>query len=361
MTTERQDWGRLDGADVSLFTIRNTQGASLVLSDYGAMAVQMNIPSPQGEIADVILGYDTFSAYRASPTYFGATAGRFGNRLRRGRFMLDGRTYQASCNEGENSLHGGINGFDKRQWSADFDPRGNRVRFALTSPDGDEGFPGTLSATSEYALGDDGTLRIELSATTDRPTLCNMVHHSYFNLAGHGSGTVLDQELKINADFYTPVDDELIITGEVMKVADTPFDFRAARPIGETIDKVANGGAGRVQGSGGYDHNWCLRGEAGRLRPVLQARDPASGRGFELWTNEPGIHFYTGGYLNPSVIGKGGTPYSKFAGFTLETQKFPDGPNLSHVPQSRLDPGETYSHIMEFRFFTKERNGHGRH
>ncbi|WP_368911651.1 aldose epimerase family protein [Taklimakanibacter deserti] len=359
MTTERQDWGALDGQEFSTFTIRNAHGASLVLSDYGATALQMNIPSPTGEIADVILGFDSLKAYRDAPTYFGATVGRFGNRIRRGKFTLDGKAYQASCNEGENSLHGGVNGFDKRKWAAAFDPKGNSVKFALTSPDGDEGFPGKLTATSQYTLTDDGTLRIDLSASTDRPTLCNMVHHSYFNLAGHASGTVLDQELEIHADFYTPVDDELIITGEVMKVAETPFDFRKARRIGQAIDQVANAGAGRVTGSGGYDHNWCLKGEAGRLRPVLWARDPASGRGFELWTTEPGVHFYTGGYLDSSVIGKGGHPYRKFSGFTLETQKFPDGPNLSHVPQSRLDPGEDYHHVMEFRFFTPGRNGHG--
>ncbi|MGE0237074.1 MAG: aldose epimerase family protein [Parvibaculaceae bacterium] len=359
MTTERQDWGTLDGQDISTFTIRNAHGASLVLSDYGATAVQMNIPSPSGAIADVILGFDTLAAYRGTPTYFGATVGRFGNRIRRGRFALDGKTCAVSCNEGENSLHGGVTGFDKRKWAARFDPTGNSVTFSLTSPDGDQGFPGTLTATSQYTLTNDGILRIDLRAATDRPTVCNMVHHSYFNLAGHESGTVLDQELQIHADFYTPVDDELIITGEVVKVAGTPFDFRKPRPIGAAIDQVANAGAGRVQGSGGYDHNWCLAGEPGRLRPVLTARDPASGRGFELWTTEPGVHLYTGGYLDASVIGKGETPYRKFAGFTLETQKFPDGPNLSHVPQSRLDPGDNYHHVMEFRFFTPGRPGHG--
>jgi aldose 1-epimerase len=223
----------------------------------------------------------------------------------------------------------------------------------LTSPDGDLGFPGTLKLRTTYTLEEDQRVRIDMCAVTDKPTLCNITHHSYFNLAGHASGDVLDQELQLYSDFYTPVDDELIITGEVMKVADTPFDFRQPRPIGSRIKELPrNEGAGRIEdGVGGYDHNFCLRGEPGRLRAVAKVRDPRSGRGFELFTTEPGVHFYTGGYLNPSIVGKGGKPYCKFGGFTLETQKFPDGPNLSHVPQSRLDPDQQYHHIFELRFF----------
>ena len=352
--TEQQPWGRAHGHEFSTFTIRNAAGASLALSDFGATALQMIMPAPSGELADIILGFDDIEAYRDTPTYFGATVGRFGNRIRRGRFSLDGRDYRVSCNEGLNSLHGGVNGYDKRKWATAFDPAGNSVKFSLTSPDGDEGFPGELKLTSEYTLTEDNRVRIDMRATTDRPTLCNIVHHGYFNLAGHASGAVLDQELQIYSDFYTPVDDELIITGEVLRVAGTPFDFREPHPIGARIGDVPNGGAGRLDGggAGGYDHNWCLRGEPGTLRPVLKARDPSSGRGFELLTTEPGVHFYTGGYLDPSIIGKGGQPYRKFAGFTLETQRFPDGPNLSHVPQSRLDPGEEYHHVFELRFFT---------
>lgn len=352
MAVEKRRWANLDGQEISLFALTNSRGASLVLTDFGAAAVQMNMPSPAGEIADVILGFDGVAEYKETPTYFGATVGRFGNRIRRGRFVLDGVGCQVSTNEGANHLHGGLKGFDKRIWSADFGLAGNSVSFGLVSPHGDEGFPGTLALTSTYTLTDDNCVRIEMRATTDRPTVCNIVHHSYFNLAGQGSGTVLDQELQILADFYTPVDDELVITGEVLKVAGTPFDFREPRVIGGRIGEIANAGAGRLAGGvGGYDHNWCLRGEPGRLRPVLRARDVASGRGFELHTTEPGVHFYTGGYLGEGVVGKGGRPYCKFAGFTLETQKFPDAPNLSHVPQARLDPGETYDHVMEFRFF----------
>ena len=352
MPTVRSSFGRLGETELSLFTIRNARGASVVVTDWGATAVEMNMPSPSGALADVILGFDRPETYRDTPVYFGATVGRFANRIRRGKFMLDGREHATTCNEGANSLHGGRNSYDKRKWDAAFGPSGQSVRFSLTSPDGDEGFPGELRMTSTYALSDDNRVRIDLEATTNRPTLCNLTHHSYFNLAGHASGTVLGQELQFHADFYTPVDDELIISGEVLKVAGTPFDFREPRTIGSRIAELPkNYGAGRIaDGVGGYDHNWCVRGEAGRLRPVATVRDPASGRGFTLHSTEPGVHFYTGGYLDESVVGKGSKPYCKFAGFTLETQRFPDGPNLSHVPQSRLDPGERYHHVFELRF-----------
>jgi aldose 1-epimerase len=353
MPVTQTAWGSVDGQAAHRYRITNRSGASIVVSDYGATALEMTIPAPDGTLADIILGYDTVDDYRAAPTYFGATAGRFANRIRRGRFTLDGKPFQVPCNEGLNALHGGPRGFDKHLWAAELLPSGDGVVFTMTSPDGDQGFPGTLSVSSGYRLTDNTVLRIDIRATTDAPTLCNIVHHSYFNLAG--TGDVLGQELSIAADFFTPVDDELVITGEVLRVDGTPFDFRAPRAIGAAMDRLPrNAGAGRLEddGVGGYDHNWCIRGEAGRLRPAVTARDPASGRGFELWTTEPGVHFYTGGYLDSSMTGKGGRPLTKFGGFTLETQRFPDGPNLSHVPQSRLDPGEAYHHVMEFRFFT---------
>jgi len=353
MPVLRNAWGLIQGQPVHEYVLSSGYGASLTLSDFGATAISMVMPAPSGELADVILGFDQVADYLATPTYFGATVGRFGNRIRRGQFKLDDHPHQVTCNEGPNSLHGGINGYDKRIWAAEILDDENAVRFSLFSPDGDEGFPGELRLTSTYSL-QGRTVRIVIEAVTSKATLCNPVHHSYFNLAGHGSGTVLDQHLQIDADFFTPVDDELIISGEVLKVADTPFDFRTPRPIGARIIEVPNAGFGRLDGDGvgGYDHNWCLKGEPDRLRPVLTARDPASGRGFTLHANQPGVHFYTGGYLGPDIIGKGSVPYCKFAGFTLETQKFPNGPNLSHVPQARLNPGETYRHIMEFQFLS---------
>ncbi|WP_171181683.1 aldose epimerase family protein [Ruegeria sp. HKCCD8929] len=353
MTVEQKLWGQVESSNANLYTITNRAGASLVLTDFGAAVVQMNMHCPNGEIADVVLGHDTLQDYMDTPTYFGATVGRFANRIRRGKFILDGEEYQAACNEGLNSLHGGKSGYDKKLWKASVSNDENSVSFTLISKDGEEGFPGSLLVTSTYTLTDENVVRMDIRATTDKPTLCNIVHHSYFNLAGHDSGDVLGQELQIYSDFYTPVDDELIITGEVLKVADTPFDFREPRAIGERISAVPNAGAGRMPDGAfaGYDHNWCLKGEPGALRPVLNVCDPKTGRGFELATTEPGVHFYTGGYLDETVIGKGGKPYQQFAGYTFETQKFPDAPNLSHVPQARLNPFEEYHHVMEFRFF----------
>lgn len=336
MTVEARPWGALAGRDYSLFTLRHA-GLTLVLTDYGARVVQLCVPAPDGALADIVLGFDDIGSYAWDRAYVGATVGRFGNRIRGGRFTLDGVPHQVSCNEGGNSLHGGTEGFDRRPWAATFDPAGAAIRFTLVSPDGDQGFPGELAVTTDFALTDDRRLVLEMRARTTRPTLCNLVHHGYFNLAGHDAGDVLGQELQLLADFYTPVDGELLPTGEVRRVAGSPFDFRGPRAIG------------RRDGDG-FDHNWCLRGEPGRLRVVALARDPVSGRGFELSTTEPGLQFYSGGHLAAPLTGKGGAPYQRFAGFALETQKFPDGPNLGHLPQSRLAPGDDYRHRMEFRF-----------
>lgn len=345
MTVERSAWGEIEGRTASRFTISNGRGASLVVCDYGAAALQLRAPSPAGDVVDVILGYDALETYRAERIYCGATVGRFANRLRGGRFRLDGVAYETARNDGGNTLHGGASGFDKRLWRAAVAPSEDGVLFRTTSPDGDQGFPGALSATVAYQLTDANVVRIEMRATTDRPTLCNLAHHSYFNLAG--AGDVLDHELRIDADFYAPVDDQLIPTGEIRQVEGGPFDFRAPRRIGAALDLLPGGAAAR-----GFDHNYCVRGEIGRLRRAAMARDPASGRGFELWSTEPGLHFYAGGDLDATMIGKSGAPFRRFGGFALETQRFPNGPNVSHAPQSRLDPGEEYRHVMEFRFFT---------
>jgi len=350
MAIDRQPWGRLNAQAFSLYTIRNAAGAAAVLSDHGASLVRLNMPAPSGAMADVVLGFDSVQAYRDTHTYMGATVGRFANRIRGGTFTLDGIEYALHRNEGRNTLHGGPDAYDKRRWRAQYEPAGNTVTFRLNSADGDGGFPGRLRASASYTLDDQNCLRIVLRASTDRPTLCNLAHHSYFNLAGHSAGTVLDHALQVHADFYAPIDAERMPTGEVRSVGGTAFDFREPRRIGDGIMQLHVEGS--VGHESGYDHNWCLRGEPGQLRPVLRAHDPVSGRGFELATTEPCLQIYTGGYLEPRVIGKDAHAYMQYAGFALETQRFPNGPNLGHVPQSRLDRGDAYTHIMEFRFFT---------
>lgn len=343
------NWGEVDGAPVRLFTLSNSRGMVARVSDFGATLQSLVLPDRKGEPADIVLGFDRPEAYPVAGTYFGATVGRYGNRIRRGRFTLGGKDYALACNEGENHLHGGDHSYDKRLWSATPADDGTSVAFGLVSPDGDEGYPGTLVAESRYALNDANELTIEITASVSAPSPVNFVHHSYFNLAGTGS--IVDQEISIAADHFTPVDAALMPTGEIAAVRGTPFDFTAMKRIGADIDVVENAGAGRLDGgSGGFDHNWVLRGEGGRLRDVVTARDPASGRGFVLATTEPGVHFYTGGYLG-GIRGKGGVTYPRFAGFTLETQKFPDSPNIPHFPSATVLPGSLYHHVMQFRFF----------
>ncbi len=344
MTVEQEAWGEIDGQAVHRYRVSNGSGVSMVLSDYGATLTELHVPAPDGQVADIVLGYDTLAEYQANRGYFGASVGRFGNRIRGGTFALDGQAFQVAQNEGETSLHGGHAGFDKKVWDASYDATGGRVAFGLVSPDHDEGFPGTLEASATYSLGEDGTVRIAYHANCDRATVCNIVNHSYFNLAGHDSGPMVEQQIQIEADFYTPVDEDTIPTGEVLAVAGTEYDFREPRQIGTEIADVPI--------FGGFDHNWCLRGEPGHLRHVVMARDPASGRGFTLATTEPGVQFYTANHLRDGLTGKGGASYPQFAGFTLETQRFPNGPNVSHFPQARLDPHQEYRHVMEFRFLS---------
>ncbi len=355
--TTRQDrilsaeWGEVNGRVVRCFTLTNAGGIALRLTDLGASLVGLALSDRQGRAAAVVLGFETPQEYFSGTTYFGATVGRYGNRIRRGSFRLDGREFSLARNEGANHLHGGTLGFDKRLWAAVIDPEANAVHFHLVSPDEEDGYPGRLDAQTSYHLGDDDTLRIEMTASVTRPCPVNLVHHSYWNLAGHDSGPVVGHEIQIHADLYTPVDDELLPTGEILSVSRTPFDFRTPKLIGLDIDAVANSGAGRMHGvGGGYDHNFVLRGEDGAMRTAIRVRDPSSGRGFELATNQPGMHLYTGGYLE-GTRGKTLARYPRFGGFTLETQKFPDSPNVPHFPTARVEPGTDYRHVMVFQFF----------
>lgn len=333
--------GRLEGREVKGFTLTNAAGTKARIVELGCRLTEFHLAGRDGRLADVVLGYDDLASYAADKNYFGAICGRYANRIAGGRFSLDGKIHRLACNEGANHLHGGTVGFDKKLWSGRPGEDGGSVRFAYRSHDGEEGYPGNLDLEVSIALDDRNSLAIDIAARSDRPTVCNSVHHGYWNLAGHESGDVLGHQLVLDGDFYTPVDGALIPTGEILSVRATPFDFTTAKPIGR--DRA-----------GGFDLNWALRGPAGELRRAARAIDPASGRGFELWTDQPGLQLYTGLHLGPAILGKGRHPYCRHAGFALETQRFPDSPNRGHFPTARLDPGETYRHRMEFRFFVED-------
>lgn len=349
---EQFDFGQLDGVTIQGFALRNSNGLVAKLISYGARLTEFHMPDRNGAIADIVLGFDKLEDYIATNTFFGATCGRYGNRIRDGRFELGGASINVGKNEGRNHLHGGHVGFDRKIWQATVDEANNAVTFTMVSLDGEEGFPGTVTLAVTYTLGEDNLFRIHMRGTTDKLTILNAVHHTYWNLAGQGSGDVREQVLHLDADFFTPVDAELITTGEVLKVANTEFDFRTAKPIGQDIDTLSDVGTGNLVG-GGYDHNWCLNGRDDEMHLCAEVWDPKSGRCMELRTNEPGVQFYTGGYLDEKVIGKHNLPYCRFAGYTFETQKFPNSPNFSHFPSSTLKPDAVYDHRMEFKFSLK--------
>lgn len=328
--------GHIGGREVLAITLEG-EGLRLKLLTWGARLAELWVPDRWGSLADIVLGHDSLDDWQTHGTYVGATCGRYGNRIAGGRFTLDGRVVQLDQNEAAQHLHGGGHGFDLKIWEIE-SHSSTHVTFTTTSPDGEMGYPGTLSARTTYRI-DDG-LVIEMEATTDAPTVVNLVNHAYFNLAGQGAGDILGQKLQVEAGFYVPVDDRLIPTGEVLSVTGTPFDFRALRTIGQDMP-----------GEGGFDHNLCLFGPVGQngLRRCLQAVDPASGRRMRLSTTEPGVQLYTGAHFNRTP-GKGGAHYPRFAGFAAETQRFPDSPNRPQFPSARLDPGQTYRHVMRFDF-----------
>jgi len=342
-------------SDVDRFEL-NVGSTRAVFTNLGARLVELHLPDRWGRISDVVLGYDDLDIYRGEGRYVGATCGRFANRIGGAAFELDGITYQVDSNEGANQLHGGPSGFDSMVWSAEIDESSNSICFSTTSPDRDQGFPGKITSTVRYTLTrqstdratrDVVTLDLVMTAETDSATVINLAHHSYWNLAGHGSGSALGQLVQIHADSYTPVDHEIIPTGEIRPVTETAFDFRSPRPIGESGPVGADHGV--------YDHNWVLdRDGSGELRPAVTAVDPASGRRVRVETNQPGVQFYTGGHFNAGagVAGKGGADYDRFAGYAIETQRFPNSPNKPQFPSARLDPGSVYSHQMRMSFDT---------
>ena len=332
-----------DGREVKRFTLANDQGVEIKVINYGGIITDLSVPDRYGKIGDVVLGHDKLDGYLHRSRYFGALIGRYGNRIRRGQFALNGFAYQLPINNGQNHLHGGPKGFDKVVWDADEIAGG--LRLTYRSWDGEEGYPGNLDATVIYSLTDANELRIEYFAATDQETIVNLTNHSYFNLAGEG--TILDHELTIHADAFTPVDETLIPTGELRNVKGTPMDFTSASAIGTHIDQENE--QLRFAG-GGYDHNFVLRSPDHDLRTVATVREPKTGRKMEVITTQPGLQFYSGNFLDGSIVGKGGRAYVKYSGCCLETQHFPDSPNHPNFPSTMLKPGEEYRHTTVYRF-----------
>jgi aldose 1-epimerase len=341
----RAFFGKADGQDVHLYTLTGRSGMVAKVMTYGAILTELHVPDRNGTKADVVLGFDTLEGYLAGHPFFGATTGRVANRIAGGKFTLDGKEHVLATNNGPNHLHGGVKGIDKRVWKAEelAGTDGPAVRFSYTSPDGEEGYPGTLSIEVTYTVIAAGGLRIDYQATTDRPTPVNLTHHSYFNLAGAGNGTILDHELELRASRYTPVDDTSIPTGEIRSVKGTVMDFSRATTIGSRIDQLAGN-------PGGYDHNYCLDSQDGSLALAARLRDPKTGRVMEIRTTEPGIQLYTANYLDGSITGKGGKVYAKHAGLCLETQHYPDSVNQPSFPSTILRPGATYTQTTLHRF-----------
>ena len=334
----------IDGTEVQLFTLRNASGATATISSYGGTLTSLLVPDRNGQLGDVVLGFEDVSGYqspafRQANPYFGALIGRYGNRIAKGRFTLDGKACQLATNNGPNALHGGTVGFDQRIWQATLGTAAAGETLTLTyhSPDGEEGYPGNLTVTVVYTLTADNALRLVYSATTDHATPLNLTNHAYFNLSHGTEKDILGHELTLAADCYTVVDDTLIPTGELRPVAGTPFDFTVPHAIGERIAQVP----------GGYDHNFVLN---DKLQVAASVYDPTSGRTMTVMTDQPGVQLYTGNFLDGSLTGKRGTVYGQHAGFCLETQHFPDSPNQLGFPDTILRPGETFQSTTVYQF-----------
>lgn len=335
-----------EGTAVTQFTLKNSQGAVVKLLSLGATLAEWHVPSKSGQVDDVVFGFDNVAGYESKDNgYFGCIAGRVANRIANARFTLDGKQYELAKNDGPNTLHGGVKrSLDKVVWKGtSIEREGERgVEFKYASPAGEEGFPGTLSCTVKYTLSDTNAVRIEYEATTDQATPVNLTNHAYFNLSGAGSPTILDHELMLAADHYTPINDVLIPTGEIAAVVGTPFDFRQFHRIGERVDELT------AKPGKGYDHNFVLNNQTGQLALAARVRDPKSGRVLSVFTTEPGIQLYVGNFLT-GAKGKEGKTYAYRSGFCLETQHYPDSINQSNFPSVVLRPGETYRHTCVYQ------------
>jgi aldose 1-epimerase len=342
-----QDWGATPaGLPVHLYTLSNGN-IRVRVTEYGARIVSIETPDRQGHMSDIVLGYNNLAQYVSDPKdYFGAVVGRYGNRIAQGTFSLAGHVYRVPINNNGNALHGGPEGFSGKIWKARVSGK-DRVEFTLLSPDGDMGFPGALTVHVFYTL-QDHRLRIDYEASTTKTTVINLTNHSYFNLAGQASGDILRQELRIDADHFTPIDNGLIPNGNLAPVRETPFDFERLTPIGQRINEANE----QLEHAGGYDHNYVLKGTTGELQEAAYAVDSVSGRTLTVLTTEPGVQFYSGNFLDGSAKGYTGQPYKKHAGFCLETQHFPDSPNRPDFPTTLLQPGKTMHSTTVFEFGT---------
>jgi aldose 1-epimerase len=335
-----------DGTPVEIYTLRNSEGMEATILTYGGIVTSLKVPDKNGKFGDVVLGYDNLGGYLTNSPYFGALIGRYGNRIAKGQFTLDGQTYTLATNNGPNSLHGGLKGFDKVVWTARPVETfyGHGLELTYFSKDGEEGYPGNFSVTAIYVVTEKNELLLQFTATTDKDTVCNLTHHSYFNL--RGSGDVLDHVVQINADKITPVDSTLIPIGELRPVTGTPFDFRQPTAIGARIGDDNE----QLKFGNGYDHNWVLNKSPGELILAARVFEPTTGRVMEVFTTSPGMQFYTGNFLDGTIKGKGGQVYKFRDAFCMEPQVFPDSPNHPNFPTAELKPGKTYKNTIIYKF-----------
>jgi aldose 1-epimerase len=353
LSVTKEPFGKMkDGREASLFTLTNNNGMQAKVTNYGGIIVSIIVPDKNGKMGDVVLGYDSLNQYiNHNNVYFGCLVGRYANRIAKGKFTLEGVEYTLATNNAPNHLHGGLVGFDKVLWQAKEVKQANSVGVELTyvSKDGEEGYPGEVTTTVIYSLGDDNALKIDYSATTNKTTIINLTNHAYFNLTDGGTSDILSHELMINADRFTPTDPTAIPTGELRPVAGTPMDFTTPKPIGKDI----NSDYEQVQWGLGFDHNWVLNNVDGTLKLAARAYDPQSGRVLEVLTTEPGIQFYSGNFLNGMNVGKGKVAYQKRHGFCLEAQHYPDSPNKPEFPNVVLQSGQKYTQVTAYKFSTK--------
>jgi aldose 1-epimerase len=350
---EKKAFGKLaDGTQIDIYSLKNEKGMEAKIINYGATVVYLTAPDKNGKFTDVVLGYDNVRGYVDGTTYFGGIVGRYGNRIGKGKLTVDGKQYQLALNNGENHLHGGPTGFNKRVWTVEKTETtkdGPAITLTYVSKDGEENYPGTVKLTVVYTLTNDNSLSIVYCGTTDKTTVLNPTNHSYFNLSGDFNKTILDHELTIDADKTTPVDAGLITTGLLEDVAGTPMDFRTSKKIGKDVEADFE----QLKFGGGYDHNWVVNNFNGQVKKIVSLYEPTSGRLLEVLTDEPGVQFYCGNFLDGTVAGKNGIKYPKRSGLCLETQHFPDSPNKPQFPSTLLKPGETYHQTTIYKFSAK--------